>query len=80
VLRTVVCESIGLSQIFWHSHTLQECKFSFALKKSAQCSSISEISVPVEALPDQPAPVKARAMRARLRRLTALTGARWPGV
>jgi hypothetical protein len=30
--------------------------------------------------PDQPAPVKARATRARLRRLAALTGTGWPGV
>jgi len=31
-------------------------------------------------LPDQPTPVKTRAARARLCRLAALTGARWPGV
>jgi hypothetical protein len=31
-------------------------------------------------MPDQPTPVKARGSRARLRRLTALTGAGWPGV
>jgi hypothetical protein len=42
---------------------------------SAMC-----LVVPSEALPDQPTPVKARALRARLRRLTALTGLVCPGV
>jgi len=31
-------------------------------------------------MPDQPTPGKARALRARLRRLTALTGFACPGV
>jgi len=40
---------------------------------------VAETSARIEAMPDQPTPVKARA-RARLRRLTALTGAGTPGV
>jgi hypothetical protein len=39
-----------------------------------------EAMIAWHALPDQPSPVKARAPRDRLRRLTALTGAVWPAV
>jgi hypothetical protein len=35
---------------------------------------------PSKALPDQPTPIKARALRARLRRLTALTDVVCPGL
>jgi hypothetical protein len=41
---------------------------------------VAETSARIEALPDQPTPVKARALRARLRWLTALTGFVCPGV
>jgi len=41
---------------------------------------IAETSVSIEAMPDQSTLVKARALRARLRRLTALTGLACPGV
>jgi hypothetical protein len=41
---------------------------------------VAETSARIEAMPDQPTPVKARALRARLRRLTALTGLVCPGV
>ena len=41
---------------------------------------VGETSARIVALPDQPIPVKARAQRARLRRLTALTGLACPGV
>jgi len=78
-----------LSARYWFAGTLQESEFSFALKKSAQCVDgtgpnfaswcADRNDVPPSALckplPDQPAPVKARGSRARLRRLTALTGA-----
>jgi len=41
---------------------------------------VAETSARIEALPDQPTPVKARALRARLRRLAALTGIACPDV
>ena len=47
-----------------------------ALIQTWRCRAVG----PRKALPDQPTPVKARALRARLRRLTALTGAGRPGV
>jgi hypothetical protein len=76
------------------ARTLQKSGFSSALKKSAQCARGTErrLSVPAHMIgtvsrhqrlarrPDQPAPIKARGLRARLRRLTALTGAGWPRV
>ncbi len=42
--------------------------------------SLTARSAPAGALPDQPTPVKARALRARLRRLAALTGIACPDV
>ena len=85
-------QKLGAS--YWFARTLQESEFSFALKKSAQCATGTEgrRGVPAhmikrclansawQAQPDHPAPIKARASRARLRRLTALTGTGWPGV
>jgi hypothetical protein len=79
---------------YWFARTLQESEFSFALKKSAQCAKGTERRLGVSAhmigtvsrhqrlarRPDHPAPIKARGSRARLRRLTALTSAGWPGV
>jgi hypothetical protein len=41
---------------------------------------IAETSVSIEAMPDQSTLVKARALRARLRRLTALTSVACPGL
>jgi hypothetical protein len=64
-----VWQFIGLSQLFSHGRTLQESGFSFALNRSTQGAGRCR---DINALPDQPAPVKARASRARLRRLDGL--------
>jgi hypothetical protein len=49
-----------------------------AQQVSTMC--VAEASARIEALPDQSMPVKARASRARFRRLAALTGIACSGV
>jgi hypothetical protein len=80
-------QKLGAS--YWFARTLQESEFSFALKKSAQCAKGTEgrRGVPAhmirtvsrqQRLASAAGPsgaIKARGSRARLRRLTALTGA-----
>jgi hypothetical protein len=84
-----VRDSRSLEQVTGLPAPLRESEFPFALKKSAQCAKGTEgrNGVPAQMIrtvsrqqrlagqPDHPAPIKARASRARLRQLTALTGA-----
>jgi hypothetical protein len=80
------CAAVGrvtvqrLSAIFLASANIARIRVLLCTQQvSAMCLALPRHQH-IEAMPDQPTPVKARASRARLRRLAALTGVACPGV